>query len=142
MTSGNVSETGLEGRRILVAEDEFFLAMDLEDMLRDVGAVVVGPVATVAQALLVLDEGHRIDLAVLDMNLGGDMVFPVADRLRAADIPLIFATGYGQGDLPARFTGVPRFEKPVDLSRIVQALRRVSQPDRSTLDRQLGSRVK
>lgn len=95
-----------------------------------------------AQALFVLDEGHRIDLAVLDINLGGDMVFPVADRLRAADIPLIFATGYGQSDLPARFTGVPRCEKPVDLSRIVQALRRVSQPDGSTLVPRLGSRVK
>lgn len=123
MTSGHMSETRLEGRRILVAEDEFFLAMDLEDMLRDAGAVVVGPVATVAQALLVLDEGHHIDLALLDVNLGGEMVFPVADRLRAADIPLIFATGYGQGDLPARFTEVPRCEKPVELSRIAQALR-------------------
>ena len=112
----------LEGRRVLVVEDEYMLVLDLEESLRAAGATVVGPVPSVAEAMTILDEEEALDAAVLDVNLGGEMAYPVADRLLALGVPFVFATGYGEADIPARLGHVPRCEKPVDLARVAQAL--------------------
>jgi CheY-like chemotaxis protein len=108
----------LEGRRILVVEDEYYLADDIVQALRSRGAEVVGPVATVGQAERLLGEGG-LDCAILDINLRGEMAYPVADRLADAGIPFLFATGYGSESIPKRFRAVPQLQKPVDPELLV-----------------------
>lgn len=112
----------LRDRRILIVEDEYLLANDLHDALRGVGATVLGPVPSVAAALSMIAGEVMIDAAVLDINLRGEMVFAVADALRARGVPFAFATGYDQAALPARFADAPRVEKPLKGRQIKAAL--------------------
>jgi CheY-like chemotaxis protein len=116
--------TGLAGLTVLVAEDEFFVAEDLVYALEARGAIVVGPVASVAHALERLEATPALDGAVLDINLKGEMVFPVADALLARGVPFVFATGYDQTILPERFASFVRCEKPVDPDDVARALMR------------------
>jgi CheY-like chemotaxis protein len=104
--------------RILVVEDEYLLAEALADALTALGAQVIGPVAGLAEALDLAADA-AIDGAVLDINLRGEMVFPLADALAARNVPYVFATGYGHETIPERYQGVPALSKPVD----VQALK-------------------
>jgi DNA-binding response OmpR family regulator len=114
-------EQRLQGYRILIVEDEYFLADDLSQTLSEEGAEIIGPFASVDEALIIAREAP-IDAAVLDVNLRGDMVFPVADALRERGIPFIFATGYDEATLPARFVDTPRVEKPFKGDRIAAIL--------------------
>jgi CheY-like chemotaxis protein len=107
--------------RILIVEDEYYLAADLAEALRREGADVVGPVGTLAEAADMV-ERERIDCAILDMNLRGDMAYPVADRLEQAQIPFLIATGYNSASLPERFGRVPRIEKPFDPRDVIAAI--------------------
>ena len=101
----------LDSRRILVVEDEPLVAMLEEDLLVEAGAQVVGPAPSVAQALALIGDGD-LDAAVLDVNLGKETVFPVAERLAALGVPFVFVTGYGsQGLIPA-FANRPVIQKP------------------------------
>ncbi|MBV9881839.1 MAG: response regulator [Sphingomonadaceae bacterium] len=97
--------------RVLIVEDEYYLADDLAAALGARGAEVVGPVGTLAEAEQALTR-ERVDRAVLDINLRGEMSFPIADRLEAAGIPYVIATGYSCETLPRRFRDKPRIEKP------------------------------
>lgn len=97
--------------RILIVEDDYFLAADLAEALGARGAEVIGPVGTLDEAMKAV-ESHWIDRAVLDLDLGGEMSFPIADRLEMAGIPYVIATGCGADALPERFRGKPRLEKP------------------------------
>ncbi|MDR6529542.1 CheY-like chemotaxis protein [Caulobacter rhizosphaerae] len=99
--------------RILVVEDEYLLADDLADALTALGAQVIGPVGVLAEALA-LAETAPINGAILDINLHGQMVFPLADVLAAKGVPYVFATGYGQESLPEAYQGVPTLSKPVN----------------------------
>lgn len=112
----------LTGRRLLVVEDEYFLADDLASRFRAQGASVVGPVASVDDALDLLDGGEAVDCAVLDLNLQGEKAFPIADLLLAREVPFVFATGYDASAIPDRFAGVKRCEKPVEADKIAEAL--------------------
>ncbi len=103
----------MSGLRILIVEDEYFIADDMAAQLRQRGAEVLGPVGTVEEASRIV-SGGELDCAILDMNLRGDMAYPVADRLAEAGIPFVIATGYNSASLPDRFSDVPRVEKPVD----------------------------
>ena len=85
----------LKGKRILVVEDEALIAVMVEDMLTEMGCEVVGPAATIAQALA-LAGSEDIDGAVLDVNVRGERIDPVADALSARGVPMLFATGYGE----------------------------------------------
>lgn len=103
----------LSGKRLLVVEDEAFIALMLEQLLEGFGCNVVGVAGTLSRGLaLVDDESLPIDGAVLDINLGGEKVFPVAERLIARGVPFIFCTGYGADGLPVAFAGVPTIAKP------------------------------
>ncbi|WP_322965047.1 response regulator [Sphingomonas fuzhouensis] len=118
-------ERTLRGCRILVVEDEFMLADDLATELGDVGAIVLGPVGTLDQALDLVAAEARIDGAILDVNLGGEAVFPAADLLLARAVPLVFTTGYGGSAMPERFGHVVRCEKPISIKLITKAIGRV-----------------
>ena len=111
----------LEGARILIVEDEYYLAEDLAAALKQRGAEVLGPVGTVDEASDMVAAG-AFDCAILDMNLRGDMAFPVADRLEEAGIPFVIATGYNSASLPARFGAIPRVEKPFDPEQVISAI--------------------
>lgn len=98
----------LDGKRILVVEDEPLIAMMVEDMLAELGAVI-GPAGSLAEALLLAEE--QIDAALLDVNLEGERVYPVAERLTVRGVPFVIATGYGAtgNDWQGR---APTIEKP------------------------------
>lgn len=112
----------LQGRRMLVVEDDYLLADDLRQGLERLGANVVGPAARVSDALGLIEDGGTLHGAILDVNLGGEKVFAIADALRARGIRFVFSTGYEDWALPAAYKDVPRFEKPIDMPRLAQAL--------------------
>ena len=112
----------LQGRQVLVVEDEYLIADDLRYALEGAGAAVLGPVADVAGAFGLIDGGDRIDAVLLDINLNGRSAFPVADALIARDIPVAFATGYDDGAIPERFAAVVCIEKPSKGQQIVEML--------------------
>ena len=122
-SNGSWAFSSLRGRRVLVVEDEYILAEDLRQELEDQGAKVLGPVPTVAEALELLRQGPAPDLAILDINLQGEMVYPVADALRAQAIPFLFATRYDAWAIPSAYVDVPRAEKPLALRDLAQAKR-------------------
>jgi len=107
-----MADAPLQGSRILIVEDEYLLADDLANALTDAGAEVVGPLGSVEEGLALIAVDRFIDAAVLDVNLRGDMVFPVADALRSHGIPFAFATGYDEWALPDRFADAPHVGKP------------------------------
>lgn len=112
----------LDGLRVLVAEDEAIVRMELVSSLQQAGAIVVGPVATVAAALALADEAD-CDCAVLDVNLDGEHSGPVAERLLARHVPVLFATGYSDlSMLPPALRDVPRLQKPLSRSDLVRRL--------------------
>jgi CheY-like chemotaxis protein len=118
-------DSSLGRRRILVVEDEYFLADELDMALTEAGAAVLGPAPSVDAALRVLDQGIEPDIAVLDINLGGELAYPVADVLADRGIPFLFTTGYDQSSLPERHAAVRRLEKPVEPSAILEAVERL-----------------
>jgi CheY-like chemotaxis protein len=105
--------------RVLVVEDEMFSAMLMEDLLADLGCDVVGPVARVADGLK-LAGSERLDGAILDINVAGTEVFPVARELAERSIPFIFLSGYASATLPQVWRSRPTLRKPFrpqDLAR-------------------------
>jgi CheY-like chemotaxis protein len=117
----------LKGRRILVVEDEYFLADDIGRALVSLGAEVVGPVGDVGDASDLLNDGGIIDGAVLDVNIRNKMIFPVARELRARGVPIVFTTGYERSTLEVEFGDVPLWEKPIDVPGMTRALARLIQ---------------
>lgn len=118
-----MAESGIERARILVVEDEYFLADDLHEALSEAGAHVLGPIPSVEDAAAYIAGEPSIDAAILDVNLHGEMVFPVADALRKRGIPFAFVTGYDQAAMPDRFADAPRLEKPFKGSKVAAMLR-------------------
>jgi CheY-like chemotaxis protein len=119
-------ERPLRDRIILVVEDEYMLADELRCEIGDAGATVLGPVGTVADALALAKREARIDGAVLDVNLRGEMAFPVADLLIQRGVPFIFTTGYDESVIPDRFANILRCEKPIAVDGIIRALGRMA----------------
>ena len=109
------------GKCVLIVEDHIIIAMDLAHELASEGAKVIGPVATVAAAHDVM-ANTDLDGAILDINLSGKMVFPVADALADRHIPFVFATGQDAHEVPARYANVPRVEKPTASGVVCRAL--------------------
>lgn len=109
------------GKHILVVEDEYFLADETRQKLEQLGATVVGPAANVEDALELI-ASSKIDGAILDVHLGDEFVFPVAEELERADVPFVFATGYDPDVIPAKFSGFALCGKPTELGKIASAL--------------------
>jgi two-component sensor histidine kinase/DNA-binding response OmpR family regulator len=100
-------------KRVMIVEDEALIGMMMRDALTGLGLAVAGPFVTVRDAMRALDNGP-VDFAILDVNLGGEWVYPVADRLAKGGIPFVFVTGYGVDGLDGRFAHTPVFEKPIE----------------------------
>ncbi|MDO8878093.1 MAG: response regulator [Pseudolabrys sp.] len=107
--------------RILVVEDEYLIRMLLEDMLADLGHTVAAAVGTIAEAEQLAATGD-FDCAVLDVNLDGLEIFPVADILMKRGKPFVFVTGYGEGSLPEAYRDRPALQKPFQAERLEQTL--------------------
>lgn len=122
------SASAFSGQRVLIAEDEWLIANELRAELTRRGADVVGPLPTVGLALGEVVGGTPIDGAVLDINLKGELAFPIADALVTRGIPFIFATGYSTNTIPDRFRDVPRCAKPVVGTMLEEVWRRLARP--------------
>ena len=114
----------LAGLSVLVVEDHFLIAEEMCALVQRLGGTVVGPMSKVSAALGAL-EASRPDLALLDVNLGGEEVYAVADVLRLAGTPFLFTTGYDSGSIDPRFRDVPQVEKPVSLVTLLTAIERL-----------------
>ena len=112
----------LKGLAVLIVEDEFYLADDLASALSAAGARVLGPFGRLEDAGRLIESGQVVDLAILDIDLFGDRVFPVADLLRARNAPFLFTTGYDPEVIPERFVDVPRLEKPITSATVMNLL--------------------
>jgi len=110
----------LKGKRILVVEDEALIAVMVEDMLTEMGSVVVGPAATIEQALS-LARAQEIDGAVLDVNVRGERIDPVAEALAERGVPMLFATGYGEVRLASGATATV-IDKPYTQEKLARGL--------------------
>jgi DNA-binding NtrC family response regulator len=100
-----------------LVEDEMLVAWLLEDMLADLGCAVVGPASSVNQALAMIDV-EAIDAAVLDVNLNGQMSYPIADALAARGVPFVFSTGYDKDTLLDGYRTFPVLQKPFHQSEL------------------------
>ncbi|MDP4004652.1 response regulator [Methylobacterium sp. NEAU K] len=116
----------LNGVRVLVVEDEAAISMLLEDMLLDFGCAVVGPAARLATALEMASH-ETFEVAILDVNVAGEPIYPVAEAIVARDLPLVFSTGYGGAGIREPFRDRPVVQKPfsqADLKRtLIGAIR-------------------
>jgi len=112
----------LKGASILIVEDNPYIASALEEMLSEHGLLVMGVASTVKDALK-LCEMPKIDLALLDVNLGEEKIDPVAERLAARTTPFVFATGYGRAGLPESFSDSPIVEKPFYIEEMLRTMR-------------------
>lgn len=114
--------SGLSGKRIFVVEDEFLLARQVVRALGREGADVVGCAATVAAALDALAGLAEVDLAILDVNLAGEKVYPVAAELARRGVGFVFLSGYDLADRDPRFSHAPQLSKPITMATLSHAL--------------------
>jgi CheY-like chemotaxis protein len=115
----------LQGRRLLVVEDNYLIAADLAWQLESSGADFVGMAGSVSEAHALIEaEGDSLDGVILDVNLGSEQAFPVADSLLARKIPFVFATGYDQWVIPEAYASIPRCEKPIRMAVLIPLLLR------------------
>ena len=115
----------LQGVKVLVVEDEYLVATLMEDMLASAGCIVAGPIPRLAQAL---DAANReaCDVAVLDVNLAGERVYPVAEALAQRNVPFVFVTGYDV--LPGEYANRPRLCKPFKIADLLDTLSDIVKP--------------
>lgn len=117
-----MTDSVLHGCRILVVEDEYMLAADLEMELLDAGAIVLGPFGTLETAIEFISTEQEVDGAILDVNLRGEMIFPVADLLIGRGVPVVLTTGYDASIIPSRFEDCARCEKPISMAKVARAM--------------------
>jgi CheY-like chemotaxis protein len=107
----SLTSPDLNGLRVLVVEDEAAISLLLEDMLLDFGCEVIGPAARLAAALDAV-ERETVDLAILDVNVAGEPIYPVAEALAQRQIPFVFSTGYGSAGIKDAYRDRPVLQKP------------------------------
>ncbi|BAU91767.1 response regulator receiver protein [Methylorubrum populi] len=118
-----LSDRALLGRSVLIAEDDYFWADELRCGARSAGANVLGPFATVGDALKLVESAAVVDGAILNIDLRGEHAYAVADRLIEQAVPVLIVTGYDEAALPVRYAGVRRLEKPVGIEAVIMAMR-------------------
>jgi len=115
-------DTKLQGLRVLVVEDTLLVAELIAQVLEDAGCITVGPAPRVERGLA-LAMAERLDGALLDINLAGELCFPIAKVLVDRGVPVAFLTGYGEATLPLSFRGMPRLSKPFQLDDLIDIVR-------------------
>jgi DNA-binding response OmpR family regulator len=118
------AQPNLGGHRVLVVEDEYYIASDTARALQGAGAEVVGPVPSEDAARTEL-ETKLCDAAIVDINLGRGPSFTLAETLKARGIPFVFVTGYDQEVIPDQFVGIERLQKPVQRRQMIEAIARL-----------------
>lgn len=121
MTSATQLQSATPTKRILVVEDELMIRMLLEDMLGELGYTVAAEAARIEEALEAAKNAD-FDIAILDVNLNGQPISPVADALVARGMPFVFATGYGERGLPEPYRDRPTLKKPFQMDGLKQML--------------------
>lgn len=121
MTSATQLQSATPAKRILVVEDELMIRMLLEDMLGELGYTVAAEAARIEEALEAAKNAD-FDIAILDVNLNGQPISPVADALVARGMPFVFATGYGERGLPEPYRDRPTLKKPFQMDGLKQML--------------------
>lgn len=121
-----ITKGPMSGMTVLVVEDDFIVAYDMQTLLEEQGARVLGPAANIAEAQELLAK-EQPTVAVLDVNLGGEYVFALADDLLARDVPFVFATAYADDDrlFPEQARTAPRLSKPVLPNVLIGQLLRI-----------------
>jgi CheY-like chemotaxis protein len=119
MTAG-----ALQGRRILLVEDEYFQALDAQRWLEEAGAEVVGPAGNSDSIQECLERGE-FDAAIVDINLGSGADYRVADELHQRRVPMVFLTGYDRAQIPAKHAQVPCLSKPAKVGEIIRTMERL-----------------
>ena len=119
--SQNTSGEDLRGLRVLVVEDEAAISLLLEDMLLDFGCEVIGPAARLATALDTVNR-EQVDLAILDVNVAGEPIYPVAEALVERSVPFVFSTGYGSAGIKDAYRDRPVLQKPFAQHDLMQKL--------------------
>ena len=125
MTPQPAHSVPLSGCRILVIEDEYFLADDIVWTLGALGARIVGPFGDLGEAPDVVQREVGIDAAIVDINLRSEMVFPLARVLRERKVPFVFTTGYDRSSIEAEFQDISLWGKPLDLAAMARELMRM-----------------
>jgi CheY-like chemotaxis protein len=113
-----------QGLRVLLVEDDSMICLLFEDMLADLGCKVVGTACDIRRAIELAQRDDSVDVAILDVNLGGQLVFPVADILSKRGIPILFATGMGACGLPPNWQGHCSIDKPMTIESLGAGLGR------------------
>ncbi|WP_324763752.1 response regulator (plasmid) [Sinorhizobium meliloti] len=108
--------------RVLVVEDEFLVALQIEDDLVAAGYSVIGPFTSLAQSFSAV-RAHPFDIATLDLNLRGEFAYPLVDELMEREVPVLLLTGYTVFDLPERFRALPRLAKPFNGTQLIQKIK-------------------
>jgi DNA-binding NtrC family response regulator len=117
-----MTSSQLSGKSVLMVEDEYLIADALCSAFELEDVRVVGPFQNVARAMDALDKGATADAAVLDVNLNGERVFPLADRLMADNVPIVLTTGYDSDAIPRDYEHLERLQKPVHLHELFGCL--------------------
>jgi DNA-binding response OmpR family regulator len=120
-------QMSLAGLSVLVVEDDYLLAKEVASILREHGAVVLGPVPDVARGRALLSESRQ-DCALLDINLKGQFVYELAEELIKLGVPPIFTTGYDSSFLPRQLIGRACLQKPIDMRNLVLSIRKETTP--------------
>ncbi len=111
-----------QGLRVLLVEDEVMISLLFEDMLHEFGCQIVGPAGDLGRAADLARGAERIDVAILDVNLGGQVVFPVAEILAGRGVPILFSTGLDANGLPEAWRGHETVQKPMSMDQLAVSL--------------------
>jgi two-component SAPR family response regulator len=117
----DAAKEALAGKRVLLVEDSGFLCFALEQTLREAGCEIVGPCCRLADAMDAASH-HELDCALLDINLRGELVSPLADQLRERGIPFVLTSAYSEHELPPGLIGEPQIRKPFTDREVLESL--------------------
>ncbi len=118
----SADHANLQGLQVFLVEDEPLVALMIEDMLNELGCVVVGKARNLVEAMSWAEVMPAIDFAILDVNISGQAILPVADMLARRQVPLVFSTGYGSNELLQLYPGSRLLSKPYGSSDLANAL--------------------
>jgi len=116
-----MTATGLTGRSVFLVEDEVMIRMMVADMLEELGYKVAAEAGDISEAMR-LAQATEFDIAILDVNVNGKVISPVADLIRARNLPFIFATGYGSSGLPEEYRDRPALQKPFQIETLARVI--------------------